>query len=108
MAAAQIMTPEPTPLVTVLPCDRTAAWPFADFHCMPDVQMRERWFSGYYDTLSEGAAIRSMAAHRLAALEAAAKVAETFANGHPHGPAITPDRYRRDIAAAIRELSNGE
>lgn len=93
------MTPEPTPLVTVLPCDRTAAWPFADFHCMPDVQMRERWFSGYYDTLSEGAAIRSMAAHRLAALEEGREQAAGLAEMGDW------DSWEA-LATAIRALSN--
>lgn len=46
--------------------DRVAAWPFADFHCLPDSQMRERWYLGWYDNLEQSAAIRAFAQHRLA------------------------------------------
>jgi hypothetical protein len=64
--------------------DREAAWPYNDFHCQPDRQMRDRWFAGYYDNQPQGAIIRAFMRHRLAAeergarmaLEAAAKVAD--------------------------------
>lgn len=49
---------------TVTHADREAAWPYAGFHCLPDRQMRERWFSGYYDNLGQGQAIRDFARHR--------------------------------------------
>lgn len=45
--------------------DREAAWHYADFHCLPDIQMSDRWFSGYYDNLDQGHAIRAFARHRL-------------------------------------------
>lgn len=51
------------PVVTQ--ADRDAAWPFADFHCLPDRQMRERWLTGYYDNLPQGAAIQAFARHRI-------------------------------------------
>jgi len=51
----------------VTPEDRTAAWDFRRFHCLPDSQMRYRWFAGWYDRLSEGKAIQVLAAHRIAA-----------------------------------------
>jgi len=60
------MTTQDNPPVEMTPEDRQAAWPYAKFHCLPDSQMRERWFDGYYDNLSEGAAIRDFARHRLA------------------------------------------
>lgn len=52
---------------TVTHADREAAWPYAGFHCLPDRQMRERWFSGYYDNLEQGKAIRAFARHRQSA-----------------------------------------
>lgn len=52
----------------VTQADREQAWPFARFHCLPDSQMRERWFEGHYDDQSEGAAIQAFRAHRVAAL----------------------------------------
>lgn len=48
----------------VTQADREAAWPYAGFHCLPDRQMHERWFSGYYDNLGQGQAIRDFARHR--------------------------------------------
>ncbi len=59
----------------VTQADREAAWPFADFHCLPDKQMHERWFSGYYDNLPQGGAIQAFARHRTAAEAAAWEVA---------------------------------
>lgn len=50
--------------VVVTQADRKAAWPYADFHCLPDSQMTERWYAGYYDSLPQGAAIRAFAHHR--------------------------------------------
>lgn len=50
--------------VKVTHADREAAWPYAGFHCLPDRQMHERWFSGYYDNLGQGQAIRDFARHR--------------------------------------------
>ncbi len=56
-------------MVEVTQADREAAWPFSRFHCLPDRQMRERWFSGYYDNNSvEGSAIQAFARHRAEAL----------------------------------------
>jgi hypothetical protein len=67
--------------MNITDADREVAWPYADFHCLPDRQMWERWFSGYYDSTDHGHAIRAFAAHRLrgynAGLEAAAKVADS-------------------------------
>lgn len=48
--------------------DRERAWPFARFHCMPDCQMRARWFEGYYDDQPEGAAIQAFRACRVTSL----------------------------------------
>jgi hypothetical protein len=63
--------------------DREAAWPFARFHCLPDQQMRERWFAGYYDKGSplhpEGDAIQAFARHRIAAIAAARPMIEAEA-----------------------------
>lgn len=53
--------------VEVTQADREAAWPFAHFHCLPDQQMHERWFSGYYDNLPQGSAIQAFARHRQSA-----------------------------------------
>lgn len=53
-------------LVPVTQEDRKEAWPLAQFHCLPDRQMRERWFAGFYDTRGEGAPIRTLARHRIA------------------------------------------
>ena len=57
----------------ILDVDRKAAWPYAKFHCLPDRQMRERWFQGYYDNLSEGQAILDFAIHRETALKVAVR-----------------------------------
>lgn len=54
---------KPNDLV-ILDIDRKAAWPYADFHCLPDRQMRTRWFEGYYDELPQGKAILDFAIHR--------------------------------------------
>ena len=54
----------------VTQADREAAWTYAGFHCLPDSQMRERWYSGYYDNLPEGAAIQAFARHRQQSLKA--------------------------------------
>ena len=51
--------------ITATKADRKLAWPYADFHCLPDGQMTERWFSGYYDNLPQGHAIRAFAQHRI-------------------------------------------
>ena len=65
-------------MVEVTQADREAAWPFADFHCLPDTQMRERWFSGYYDNLPQGRAIQAFSTNRIAERERCARVVEKF------------------------------
>lgn len=50
--------------------------------------------------------LRSPATERDSAIEECAKVAEEYPNNHVNGPAITPSRHRRDIAAAIRVLKS--
>ena len=67
--------------IEVTDADREAAWPYADFHCLPDRQMRERWFSGYYDDHPQGAAIKDFARNRLAATKAALEAAEQAVSG---------------------------
>jgi hypothetical protein len=68
--------------LTITNADRDAAYPYANFHCLPDRQMHERWYAGYYDNLPQGAAIRDFARHRidvqflLQALKAAVKAIE--------------------------------
>ena len=87
------MTREPTPLVTVLPCDKELAYDFT----------RTGWMKG-----SDGIAVLAelAARHRLAALEAAAKVAE---NACYNPPAREFQEGWNDagdhIATAIRSLS---
>lgn len=66
--------------IEVTQADRDAAWPFADFHCLPDVQMRERWFVGYYDNMGQGAAIRSFARHRAAGIAEGTEEAAVIAH----------------------------
>lgn len=63
--------------LAVTQADREAAWHYAGFHCLPDRQMRERWFSGYYDDTAYGEAIRNFARHRIAALSASPKPASS-------------------------------
>jgi LPS sulfotransferase NodH len=58
-------------LPEVTQADREAGWPFAHFHCLPDRQMRERWFAGYYDKSDEGAIIQVLARHRSNAIDKA-------------------------------------
>lgn len=55
--------------------DREAAWPYNDFHCLPDRQMHDRWLAGYYDNLPQGAVIQAFMRHRLAAEERGARMA---------------------------------
>ena len=80
------------------PIDRVAAWPYARFHCLPDRQMRERWFSGYYDDDRDaGAAIRSFAEHR------EAEAARTEKHRNDMADKITD--LRTEVAALKRRIS---
>ena len=91
----RIMTTEPTPLVTVLPCDRTLFNYLLGWDVTDDTP---RIATGAYD---EHPKLQAIARHRLAALEEAAKVAEAM---------YVKDAFRfefgNDIATAIRALSN--
>ena len=60
---------EPSELA-ITQADRDASWNYADFHYLPDSQMRERWFAGYYDNLPQGHALRAFATHRIKSLSA--------------------------------------
>ena len=90
--------------VKVTHADREAAWPYAGFHCLPDRQMHERWFSGYYDNLGQGQAIRDFARHRhqaerdtLARMEPVAWMYE-YRGGVV---AVTATRYDRGTIKAL-------
>ena len=103
------MTPEPTPLVTVTPADREAAAHLFRRYNGSGSLIEGAILSGAYD---HDERVQIVARHRLAALEEAAKVAETLpigggmlsswinTNESPMGAT------RRHIATAIRALSN--
>lgn len=83
---------------------RDAAWPYAKFHCLPDSQMRERWFSGYYDEQSEGKAIRDFAAFEasLARPQGGGELRGPFPLSSPFGETGrvgSPDAYLIDPGA---------
>lgn len=96
------MTPEPTPLVTVLPCDQGVA----------NAIYQHFGFNGGTNFDVSNRVLQLVARHRLAALEEAAKVAESLPIG---GPTLSSwintnespmGATRRNIATAIRALSN--
>lgn len=94
------MTPEPTPLVTVLPCDREAAAKFYPFYNSAEETLR-----GDHDNLD---LVQAFAHHRSAALEEAAKVAENDA-AEVYPTSVSNRRHLEvcvSIATAIRALSN--
>jgi hypothetical protein len=83
---------------------RQYAWYYNDFHCVPDREMREGWFSGKYDNHPQGGAIRLFAKfetkiredERIAAEQRGMERAAVIAEG-----LSSPEQYH-DIAAAIR------
>lgn len=100
-------------MVEVTQEDRKAAWEYADFHCLPDSQMRHRWFSGYYDEQPQGAAIQALAHHRQAGvqqgLDMAAGVAKNERLAEPQDE--TDWAYESaidDVLAAIRKLGGSD
>lgn len=86
--------------VEVTQADREAAWPYAGFHCLPDRQMHERWFSGYYDNLGQGQAIRDFARHRQQA-ERGEVVAWMYVSGNTKRKVFSKERWAAHIVAEI-------
>ena len=76
--------------------DRRAAWPAARFHCLPDTQMRERWFAGWYDDRPEGYAIRNIAGHR-------ADVEDAHRRGVAEGLKLAHDM----VVATLQQIAKG-
>lgn len=97
------MTTEPTPLVTVLPCDREAAARLDGDG--PESMAWRMYIEGRCDAQYD---VQLFARHRLAALEAAAKVAEGFdpRTAETDDEVLSASECAVDIATAIRALSN--
>lgn len=93
------MTPEPTPLVTVLPCDRLAA---VECHTLMSV-IKAEILAGKRDAHPW---VQGMARHRLAALEAAAAKCLEVSAWIGAGAGSSIDSALQEAATAIRALSN--